>query len=71
MSIAEIRKLPVKEKLQIMEVLWEDLRSQTENEPIPEWHKKILDDRQKEIDAGREEILDWDKVKDSIGKRRA
>ena len=71
MTLTEIRKLPVKEKIQIMEVLWEDLRSQVQEEPIPDWHKELLDNRRKAVDAGHEKVLDWDQVKDSIGKRRA
>lgn len=38
MSIAEIRQLPLNEKMQIMEALWEDLRVHVENLPVPEWH---------------------------------
>jgi putative addiction module component (TIGR02574 family) len=71
MTLTEIRRLPVKEKLQIMEVLWEDLRSQVQEEPVPEWHKELLDNRQKAVEAGREKILDWDQIKDSLGKRKA
>lgn len=71
MSLTEIRKLPVKEKLQIMEVLWEDLRSQVQEEPVPGWHKELLDSRRKAIEEGREKILDWDEVKDTLGKRKA
>jgi putative addiction module component (TIGR02574 family) len=58
MTLTEIRKLPVKEKIQIMEVLWEDLRSQVQEEPIPDWHKELLDNRRKAVDAGHEKILD-------------
>ena len=71
MTLTEIRKLPVKEKLQIMEVLWEDLRSQVQEEPVPEWHKELLDNRRKAVEAGREKVLDWDQIKDSLGKRQA
>jgi putative addiction module component (TIGR02574 family) len=71
MTLTEIRKLPIKEKLHIMEVLWEDLRSQVQEEPVPDWHKELLDNRRKAVEAGHEKVLDWDQVKDSIGKRRA
>jgi putative addiction module component (TIGR02574 family) len=70
MSIAEIRQLPIAEKLQIMEAIWEDLRAQAEQVPVPSWHKKLLDDRRKAVEEGREEILEWDSIKDSLGPRR-
>lgn len=33
---------------------------------VPEWHKKILEERLKEIDAGSAEMLDWDDVKKDL-----
>jgi hypothetical protein len=53
-----------------MEALWEDLRAQAELVPVPEWHKELLDERRKAVEEGREEIFDWDAIKDSIGSRR-
>jgi putative addiction module component (TIGR02574 family) len=64
MSIAEIRRLPLNEKLQIMEAIWEDLRSHTESSPVPDWHKDLLDARGAAVNAGQEAVLDWDEVKD-------
>jgi putative addiction module component (TIGR02574 family) len=69
MSITEIRELPLNEKLQIMEALWEDLRSHAEAVPVPEWHKEVLDARRKAVEAGQEPVLEWDDVKDSLGTR--
>jgi len=66
MSIAEIRQLPLNEKLQIMEALWEDLRSHNESEPIPDWHKAILDERQAAVQSGQEEVMDWEDAKATL-----
>jgi len=70
MSITEVRQLPLAEKLQIMEAIWEDLRAQAEEVPVPAWHKELLDERRKAVEEGREEVLDWDSVKDALGSRR-
>ncbi len=59
------------EKLQIMEAIWEDLRSHADQVLVPQWHKDLLDERRRAVEAGREEVLDWDTVKDSLGSRRA
>ena len=69
MSIAEIRQLPLAQKLQIMEAIWEDLRAQAEQVPVLPRHKKLLDDRKKAVEEGREEVLEWDSIKDSLGSR--
>jgi putative addiction module component (TIGR02574 family) len=70
MSIAEVKQLPFAEKLQIMEAIWEDLRAQAERVPVPQWHRDLLDERRKAVEEGREELLDWDSIKDSLPSRR-
>jgi len=70
MSITEVRQLPFADKLQIMEAIWEDLRAHAEQVPVPAWHKELLDERRKAVEAGCEEILDWDSIRDSLGSRR-
>lgn len=70
MSIAEIRQLPLHEKMQIMEALWDDLRAHVEGLPVPGWHKELLDARRKALAEGKEEVLEWDDVKGSLGTRR-
>jgi putative addiction module component (TIGR02574 family) len=70
MSIAEVKQLPLAEKLQIMEAIWEDLRVQAGSVPVPQWHRDLLDERRKAVEEGREELLDWDSIKDSLPTRR-
>jgi putative addiction module component (TIGR02574 family) len=65
-SLTEIKQLPLSEKLQIMEAIWEDLRLHAEQVEVPQWHKDLLDERRKAVDEGREEVLDWDDVKNSL-----
>ncbi len=70
MSIAEVKQLSFAEKLQIMEAIWDDLRAQAERVPVPQWHRDLLDERRKAVEEGREELLDWDSVKNSLPSRR-
>ena len=70
MSIADVKQLPLTEKLQIMEAIWEELRAQAEGVPVPQWHRDLLDERRKAVEEGREELLDWDSIKDSLPSRR-
>ena len=58
MSIGEIQQLPLSEKLQNMEAIWEDLRLHADQVPVPQWHKDLLDARRKAVDENREEILE-------------
>ena len=69
MTAAEVRALPVKEKFQIMEALWEDLRDRFEGSEIAESHKELLDARRERVESGDARLLAWDDVKGSIGRR--
>jgi putative addiction module component (TIGR02574 family) len=69
-STEEIEQLSLQEKLQIMEAIWADLRARAEAVPIPQWHRDLLDSRRKAVDEGREEILEWDEIKHSLGGKR-
>jgi len=68
MSIAEIRGLPLREKLQIMEEIWEDLRPHAKNSEVPLEHREILDDRRERVASGQSNLRNWDEVKHSIGE---
>jgi|GEM_PF-749177 len=68
MSLTEITQLPLREKLQIMEALWDDLSKQVERFEIPREHLDLLDVRRAKVAAGESTLHDWDSVKYSIGR---
>ena len=68
MSIAEVKQLPLAEKLQIMEAIWDDL-SQHADEMLPlAWHGELLSEREAAIARGDETFEDWDMAKQRIEK---
>jgi len=68
MSVTEISQLPLLEKLQIMEVIWEDLRQRADGIDVSPADRELLDQRRARAESGESRILDWDSVKGSIGK---
>lgn len=68
MTVDEVRLLPVAQKIQIMEAIWEDLRDRVEASEIPEGLKKVLDRRRERVREGEVHLVDWDRVKSSIGR---
>ena len=64
----ETGKLTTIEKIQMMEKLWSDLSRDSEFD-MPQWHERILSVREKELEAGKEEFLDWDKVRKELLSR--
>ncbi len=68
MTVADIAKLSLREKLQVMEAIWEDLRARVDTMEVPEEHRRILDERRARIESGDAKLLDWDQVKHSLGR---
>ena len=68
MTAEEVRTLPMAQKLQIMEALWEDLRDRFERSGIPPRLQEILDQRRARARDGAVQVLDWEAVKSSVGR---
>ena len=69
MIVADIKALPVAEKLQIMETLWEEFRDKYDHSEISPEMKSLLDERRQRVRSGEARLLDWDSVKNQIGRR--
>ena len=69
MSIAQVNKLPLREKLQIMEAIWRDLGEHVEKCDVPPEHRELLDRRRAQVNEGKSVLKDWDTVKHTIGSR--
>ncbi|MBE7504032.1 MAG: addiction module protein [Verrucomicrobiales bacterium] len=68
MTVEEVKKLPVAQKMQIMEAIWEDLRDRFEQAELPDSIKRLLDQRRARARDGSAVLLDWDSVKSGIGR---
>lgn len=64
---ADLAKLPLIERLQAMEILWDSLSQDKDYEPSPNWHKAVLDGRIEELEQGSHS--DWDQAKERIRAR--
>jgi len=56
------------EKIKIMEEIWNDLIRDTEFE-TPQWHEKILSEREEGLEKGDEVLLDWEEVRKELLSR--
>ena len=68
MTTEELKRLPIEQKIQIMEALWDDMRERFEQSEVPESTKRLLDSRRERVRSGQAQILDWDTVKGTIGR---
>jgi putative addiction module component (TIGR02574 family) len=69
MTTEEVKALPIEQKIQIMEAIWEDLRERFDRLEISEQLKELLDPRRARVEKGEARLLDWDSVKGTIGRR--
>ncbi len=68
MTIPDVKELSLREKLQIMEAIWLDMREHVDTCPIPPEHRALLNSRRERVASGEASIRDWDEVKNSISR---
>ncbi len=64
-----LNDMTVSEKLQMMEALWEDLSRNADALESPEWHRDVLDERERRVASGEAHFSDWEQAKAHIRKR--
>ncbi len=62
-------KMTVREKLRVMEEIWEDLSRDPGNVKSPDWHKQALKEREARIASGQAKFRDWEQAKKEIDRR--
>ena len=68
MTIAEISKMSIFERLQTMEALWDSLTREPTGIKSPQWHEEILSDRKEKIESGNADFLSLEQLKSKHGK---
>ena len=63
MSISDIEKMDPKEKLQIMELLWDSICHDPGAIASPEWHGQVLAERKEMIESGKARFLTLDELR--------
>ncbi len=61
-----LSQLSFAQKLHLMESLWTDLTIDEKRYKSPAWHKSILKDREKALEAGKVTVTDWEVAKRKI-----
>lgn len=66
MTLDEIRRLSVAERVQLVEDIWDSLTEIPESLPLTTSLKSELDRRLAEHEAHPEDVLPWDEVRRSL-----
>ena len=54
------------EKLRALEQIWEDLCRTPSDVPSPAWHASVLQHREKRVQEGSSQFVDWVKAKQDV-----
>jgi putative addiction module component (TIGR02574 family) len=65
MTIAEIKSLPVSERIILMEEIWDSLCHEHEQPESPMWHQDILNDRLEQLNSKQAVLLSLQELKNS------
>ena len=69
MAIAiPLENMSVEEKIQVMEIIWDDLCHNADDMQSPSWHEDVLREREEALQPGAGEFIDWDLAKKIIRK---
>jgi hypothetical protein len=68
-TIPAIKDMTPTQRADLMEELWKAMSAKPEEIDVPEWHKRILDDRRQSYLRGETGYTDWEDAKIEIRKR--
>ena len=67
-QLAELHKLPKKEKIKLVQLLWEDIANEQEYDVLPPEHKSILNERLEKISRGKAKSESWETIRGKYQK---
>jgi hypothetical protein len=70
-STLPLEKMSLEEKLQAMELLWDDLCNRATGVTSPAWHEGVLAERESALKSGADKFEDWDAAKRNIRNKLA
>ena len=58
--------LPVEDKIDYVQSLWDRIAARPDQVPVPEWHRQVLDERLATHEANPAAARPWQDVRDEI-----
>ena len=63
---SEIERMPVTERLQAMDQVWDSLTRDGDEIPSPDWHQEVLADRKARAQRGEAKFLTLDQLRSRL-----
>ena len=61
--------LPIEDQIEYVQSLWEHIAASAEKVPIPDWHRRVLDERLREHEQNPKEAQLWKDVEKDLRSR--
>ena len=65
-ALEQIHRMPLHEKLLVLEAIWEDICREEQNLEVPQWHKDLLDERERLVKEGKAQFVVWEEAERQI-----
>jgi putative addiction module component (TIGR02574 family) len=65
-DISELTRLPIEQRLKLIEELWDSIDADDDTLPLPEWQRTELDARIDALEHGTSTGANWDEVRRRI-----
>lgn len=65
-TMLDINQLPVPQRLELIDKLWDSIPESVDSLPVPDWHKQELEKRLAEADADPKAVIPWDQVRSEL-----
>ncbi|MEI6819587.1 MAG: addiction module protein [Verrucomicrobiota bacterium] len=69
LAIDQISQMTVRERVEVMELLWGSFSKDGIDYPSPDWHARILAERSAKIDSGEATFLSLDELQSRLASR--
>jgi hypothetical protein len=63
---AQLAAMTPVQKVELWQRIWNDLAPLAESSPSPEWHRGIVEERLRMLDAGTVKVEDWEDVEHEL-----
>ncbi len=65
-TTAELIRLPVSERLELIERLWDSIDAEADSLPLSDWQREEVDTRMDALESGTSIGAPWDEVRSRI-----
>lgn len=65
-TIPPIDEMTPEQRVELMEELWKAMSSNPEETQPPDWHREVLEQRERALANGEDEFIPWDEAKEYI-----